>query len=488
MCFDGAPSSSAGKRVGSSDKSTMLQYFKYLATFLLALSIWHLYTAINITKRKSLRTYLFDKNNPITFLTPDKVLRDGNGIIFLEITDRLDLPPLVLCSVESAARVYPDRPVAFFMQGLPDMETSDYQTQVKKKFPSLSYFQNVYLFPLRAYELFAQTPLLEWYTEVDLTKEKKKNFLAAESEKLCANSVFGLNQYHVLAWTCMEDFARNYNGGEWGYQGPSLFTHVMNDLCDEPQFNSTEDVTCGNIPYLNPQRFFPIPDIAWETYFEVFDILPTFNYSYSLHLWNFMNNEKKRSVDPGSNTLVDLTKEKYRIHVTADGCRLAFIWKYGGIYFDSDTISMRPIPHKNFLAAQSEIHCANGMFGLNQYHGFAWICMEDFVKNYDGNSWGHQGPQLFTRILKYLYGVPQFNSKEDITCGSIHYLHPRRFFPIPYMDWERYYEVVDILPTFNDSYSVHLWNFMSNTLVDRLFQQYCPTTHAFMLNNHLDHD
>uniref|UniRef100_A0A8C5PAN6 Alpha 1,4-glycosyltransferase domain-containing protein n=1 Tax=Leptobrachium leishanense TaxID=445787 RepID=A0A8C5PAN6_9ANUR len=325
----------------------MLQYFKYLATFLLALSIWHLYTAINITKRKSLRTYLFDKNNPITFLTPDKVLRDGNGIIFLEITDRLDLPPLVLCSVESAARVYPDRPVAFFMQGLPDMETSDYQTQVKKKFPSLSYFQNVYLFPLRAYELFAQTPLLEWYTEVDLTKEKKvnpihvtsdgcrlaciwkyggiyfdsdiismrpipqKNFLAAESEKLCANSVFGLNQYHVLAWTCMEDFARNYNGGEWGYQGPSLFTHVMNDLCDEPQFNSTEDVTCGNIPYLNPQRFFPIPDIAWETYFEVFDILPTFNYSYSLHLWNFMNNEKKRSVDPGSNTLVDHLFQQY---------------------------------------------------------------------------------------------------------------------------------------------------------------------------------
>uniref|UniRef100_A0A8C5M8P3 Alpha 1,4-glycosyltransferase domain-containing protein n=1 Tax=Leptobrachium leishanense TaxID=445787 RepID=A0A8C5M8P3_9ANUR len=338
------------QKFGSSDKSIMLQYAKYFATFLLALSIWHLYMASNSWKRKSLHTYLFHKKNPINFPTPDDVLRDGNGIIFLEITDRLDLPPLVLCSVESAARVYPDRPVAFFMQGLPDMETSDYQTQVKKKFPSLSSFQNVYLFPLRAYELFTYTPLLKWYTEVDLTKEK------------------------------------------------------------------------------------------------------------------------------------------YRIHVTADGCRLAFIWKYGGIYFDSDTISMRPIPHKNFLAAQSEIHCANGMFGLNQYHGFAWICMEDFVKNYDGNSWGHQGPQLFTRILKYLYGVPQFNSKEDITCGSIHYLHPRRFFPIPYMDWERYYEVVDILPTFNDSYSVHLWNFMSNTLVDRLFQQYCPTTHAFMLNNHLDHD
>uniref|UniRef100_A0A8C5M7K8 Alpha 1,4-glycosyltransferase domain-containing protein n=1 Tax=Leptobrachium leishanense TaxID=445787 RepID=A0A8C5M7K8_9ANUR len=287
-------------------------------------------------------------------LTPNDVLREGNGVILLEISDRMNPPPLVLCSIESAARVYPERPVAYFMKGLPDIESGDYQQHTKKKFPTLSSFQNIYYFPLRMDELYADTPLLTWYKKV------------------------------------------------------------------------------------NPK------------------------------------------------------KESYWIHVSSDACRFASMWKYGGIYFDTDIISMRPIPHKNFLAAQSEGVCSSSVFGLDRNHSFTWMCMEDFVKNYKGELWGNQGPSLFTRVLKTWCNGTPFQNTKDASCGNIPYLNSQRFYPIPWISWKKYYEVWKELPNFNSSYSLHLWNFMnsnneetvvprSNTLVEYLFQQFCPTTYAFLL-------
>ncbi|XP_053315498.1 alpha-1,4-N-acetylglucosaminyltransferase-like [Spea bombifrons] len=298
--------------------------------------------------------FLFRKISftPLVF-SPDNILSEGNGIIFLEITDRMDPPALVLCSIESAARVYHDRPVVFFMSGLPDMKSEDDQIQARKILPVLSSFENVYLFPLRMEKLYADTPLFSWYKKI---KPELENF------------------------------------------------------------------------------------------------------------W---------------------------IHVSSDGCRFASMWKYGGIYMDTDVISLRPIPHKNFLAAETLTVCSSSVFGLDDHHNFTWKCMEDFVKNYNGAVWGHQGPGLLTRVMKEWCVAPTFHNTDDASCGSILYLHPQRLYPISYPSWRRYFEVWPKIPTFNDSYSLHLWNYMnkehmtvvpgSNTLVDHLFQQHCPTTYASLL-------
>ncbi|XP_063296768.1 alpha-1,4-N-acetylglucosaminyltransferase-like [Pelobates fuscus] len=278
----------------------------------------------------------------------------------LEISDRMDPPPLVLCSVESAARVYSQRPVAFFMKGLPNINSTDYQEQARKRFPTLSAFENIYYFPLRMDELYAGTPLLTWYKKI------------------------------------------------------------------------------------NPE------------------------------------------------------KEMYWIHVSSDACRFAAMWKYGGLYMDADVISMRPIPNKNFLAAETFDVCSSSVFGLYPQHKFTWECMEDFVKNYRGEEWGYQGPGLFTRVVDRLCGMPKFKNTADALCGDIAYLHPQRFYPITWSSWRRYFEVWNQFPTFDDSYSLHLWNFMnkkneqtvvtgSNTLVEHLFKQYCPTTYASLLNNNVKH-
>ncbi|KAM3930991.1 alpha-1,4-N-acetylglucosaminyltransferase-like [Leptodactylus fuscus] len=287
-------------------------------------------------------------------LNPSVLLQQGNGILFVETTDRMEEPSLVLCSIESAARVYPDRPVVFFMNGLHDILTYSDEMKARGHYPTLSSYKNIHLFPLRLEQLFADTPMLPWYKKVDPNKE-----------------------YY---WT----------------------------------------------------------------------------------------------------------------HVKSDACRFAMMWKYGGIYMDTDIISLQPIPEDRFLAAETFLQTSSAVFGLSPHHNMTLEFMKNFVQNYRGDVWGHQGPGVFTRVVKKHCGLPRFNSTDDTMCGNVSYFHPQRFYPILYPFWQKYFEVWSKLPYFNNSYALHLWNFMnkkretmvpgSNTLVEHLYKQYCPSTYTAILN------
>ncbi|NWX55824.1 A4GCT acetylglucosaminyltransferase, partial [Promerops cafer] len=288
------------------------------------------------------------------YLTPEQVLNLGKSIIFLETTERLEPPPLVSCSVESAARIYQDRPIILFMRGLNNETALDMNTSYAA-FSLLSSMKNVFIFPLQMETVFQETPLLQWYNQV--VPEQEKNW----------------------------------------------------------------------------------------------------------------------------------------VHVSSDASRLALIWKYGGIYMDTDVISIRPIPQQSFLAAQKSRFSSNGIFGFPARHQFIWDCMENFVLKYNGNIWGNQGPYLMTRMLKTLCNLTDFQGTEDHSCQNISFLNPQRFYPIPYPAWSRYYQVWDKSPSFNHSYALHLWNFMnrnrkvvvagSNTLAEKLYKTYCPTTYEDLIQN-----
>ncbi|XP_074067691.1 alpha-1,4-N-acetylglucosaminyltransferase [Macrotis lagotis] len=190
-------------------------------------------------------------------------------------------------------------------------------------------------------------------------------------------------------------------------------------------------------------------------------------------------------------TQINSSAEKSWIHISSDACRLAFIWKYGGIYMDTDIISIRPIPEDNFLAAQASKFSSNGVFGFHHHHPFIWDCMENFIEHYNGNIWGNQGPELMTRMLRLSCNLTDFQKIKDLKCPNLSFLHPQRFYPISYKEWTRYYEVWDVEPSFNDSYALHLWNYMnqdkkavisgSNTLAENLYQKYCPITYKNLI-------
>ncbi|XP_069830047.1 alpha-1,4-N-acetylglucosaminyltransferase-like [Dendropsophus ebraccatus] len=299
--------------------------------------------------------FINSSNEDLDPLIPSALLRQGKNILFVETAGKMKQPSLTMCSIESAARAYPERSVVYFMQGLDDVITVGDVNKAQQHFPTLLPYKNIYFFPLRMDNLLAYTPLMAWYNKV------------------------------------------------------------------------------------NPN------------------------------------------------------KERYWIHVKSDACRYALIWKYGGIYMDTDVISIRPIPEVNFLAAEDETYTGSSVFGLSPNHKLTWEFMENFVQNYQGERWGQQGPQLLTRIVRKYCGLPQFKSVDHMMCAKISYFHTERCFPIPCASWGKFYEEWNKSLNFDNTYTFHLWNYANtkkkimvprtNTLLEHLYQQYCPSTYEAVLNN-----
>ncbi|XP_036281351.1 lactosylceramide 4-alpha-galactosyltransferase [Pipistrellus kuhlii] len=183
--------------------------------------------------------------------------------------------------------------------------------------------------------------------------------------------------------------------------------------------------------------------------------------------------------------------QPYPLPVLSDAARLALLWKLGGIYLDTDFIVLRSLRSlSNALGAQSR-YVLNGAFlAFERRHAFLALCMRDFVARYNGWVWGHQGPQLLTRVFKRWCGTRSLAERR--ACRGVRALPREAFYPVPWQDWKRYFEDVrpDELPRLlNATYAVHVWNkksqgtrleATSRALLAQLYARYCPTTHQAM--------
>ncbi|XP_075123005.1 alpha-1,4-N-acetylglucosaminyltransferase-like [Leptodactylus fuscus] len=170
-------------------------------------------------------------------------------------------------------------------------------------------------------------------------------------------------------------------------------------------------------------------------------------------------------------------QEPYWIHVLSDAIRFSLLWTYGGIYMDTDIITIQPILIDHFVAAQTKTAFSSSVFGLSPQHALAWMFMENFDEN--------QGPGVVTRALNKTCVHTKIDLHHDVKCGSLSFFYPDRFYPIPYQDRERYFKEWDDFPSFKTSYGLHLRNIMNtaqqtmvpgrNTLVEHLYKNYCPS-------------
>ncbi|XP_017376192.1 lactosylceramide 4-alpha-galactosyltransferase [Cebus imitator] len=183
--------------------------------------------------------------------------------------------------------------------------------------------------------------------------------------------------------------------------------------------------------------------------------------------------------------------EPYLLPVLSDASRIALMWKFGGIYLDTDFIVLKNLRNlTNVLGTQSR-YVLNGAFlAFERQHEFMALCMRDFVDRYNGWIWGHQGPQLLTRVFKKWCSIRSLT--ESHACRGVTTLPPEAFYPIPWQDWKKYFE--DISPQelprlLNATYAVHVWNkksqgthfeVTSRALLAQLHARYCPTTHKAM--------
>jgi hypothetical protein len=92
-------------------------------------------------------------------------------------------------------------------------------------------------------------------------------------------------------------------------------------------------------------------------------------------------------------------------HIT-DAMRIALLWKYGGVYLDTDAPVLRSlknirnavgIQHPTSVYKGGEINGAVLVF--DRMHPFLYFAMHDLVSNYDQTVWDTAGPRVLTRCV-----------------------------------------------------------------------------------------
>ncbi|XP_010935632.1 uncharacterized protein [Elaeis guineensis] len=113
--------------------------------------------------------------------------------------------------------------------------------------------------------------------------------------------------------------------------------------------------------------------------------------------------------------------------------RLAVLYKFGGIYIDTDVLVMKSfLGLKNVIGAQAVdaetgnwSRLNNAVMIFDRRHPLLYKFIEEFVLTFDGNKWGHNGPYLVSRVVSRVIGRPGF---------MFTVLPPVAFYPV---DWNR---------------------------------------------------
>ncbi|KAK8607932.1 hypothetical protein V6N13_023376 [Hibiscus sabdariffa] len=194
--------------------------------------------------------------------------------------------------------------------------------------------------------------------------------------------------------------------------------------------------------------------------FKLIAVSPDFDFVFkNTDAESWFNRLKKGNVDPGG---VSLGQNLSNL------LRLALLYKYGGVYIDTDVIVLKSFNHlRNAIGAQSInvqtkswSRLNNAVLVFDKQHLLLFEFIREFALTFDGNKWGHNGPYLVSRVVERVANRPGFNFTV---------MPPSAFYPV---DWSR---IRTLFRGPNDrdhsewlhrkleeirrrSYAVHLWN------------------------------
>ncbi|GAV86524.1 Gly_transf_sug domain-containing protein/Gb3_synth domain-containing protein [Cephalotus follicularis] len=200
--------------------------------------------------------------------------------------------------------------------------------------------------------------------------------------------------------------------------------------------------------------------------FKVIAIKPDFNYIFKgtyAKLW--FNKLRKGNVDPGE---VSLGQNLSNL------LRLALLYRFGGIYVDTDVILLKSFSKlRNVIGAQTiDVETRNwsrlnnAVLIFDKKHPLLFKFIEEFALTFNGNKWGYNGPYLVSRVVTRVSDRPGFNFSV---------LPPMAFYPVY---WSRIgslfrgprnqvhskwlHTKLDLIR--RQSFAVHLWNKQSRKL------------------------
>ncbi|XP_010691811.2 uncharacterized protein LOC104905065 [Beta vulgaris subsp. vulgaris] len=168
--------------------------------------------------------------------------------------------------------------------------------------------------------------------------------------------------------------------------------------------------------------------------------------------------------------------------------RLVILYKYGGVYLDTDMIILKDVSRlRNSIGIQEIDEKKNTWSSVNnavlifdKEHPLLLRFMEEFNSTFDGSLWGHNGPHMASRIIKKVVNDTRY---------KINVMSPMAFYPVTWFRIFKFYRKISVSDEWakemlnkvnNESYGVHLWNKVSQSLkieegsiIGRLISEHC---------------
>ncbi|XP_075510223.1 uncharacterized protein LOC142546412 [Primulina tabacum] len=169
--------------------------------------------------------------------------------------------------------------------------------------------------------------------------------------------------------------------------------------------------------------------------------------------------------------------------------RLAALYKYGGVYLDTDFVILRDFSVlKNVIGAQSVdikgnwTRLNNAVLVFSRKHPLVYKFMEEFASTFDGNRWGHNGPYLVSRVVDRVATNEEFKFTilPPIAFYPVDWTRIAGYFARPHDPNQAKWADTKIRQLQKSSYGVHLWNRVSDkfkieegSIIDRLLNDHC---------------
>lgn len=155
--------------------------------------------------------------------------------------------------------------------------------------------------------------------------------------------------------------------------------------------------------------------------------------------------------------------------------RLAALYKYGGVYLDTDFIVLKSFKGlKNTIGAQSVdavsknwTRLNNAVLVFDMNHPLLFKFIEEFALTFDGNKWGHNGPYMVSRVVHRVEGRVGFNFTifPPVAFYPVDWIRIKGLFNVPKDRGESRWVEAKLHQLKGQAYGVHLWNKQSRKLV-----------------------
>ncbi|VFQ90964.1 unnamed protein product [Cuscuta campestris] len=170
--------------------------------------------------------------------------------------------------------------------------------------------------------------------------------------------------------------------------------------------------------------------------------------------------------------------------------RLAFLYRYGGVFLDTDFVVTRSFSGlKNCIGAQSVdrrgkwTRLNNAVLVFEPGHALVHEFMREFALTFDGNKWGHNGPYLVSRVVDRVSKNDSFSLTvlPPMAFYPVDWIHIGGFFEKPRDDRHgRWMEAKMVQLREDGTYGIHLWNMQSRrkriekgSIIGTIFSQHC---------------